>query len=240
MTEFKHSLVSDLHLDANKGNNDVIYDTPWEKNVIVAGDTANGVSGAVFLRKLRNTGRFVFAVDGNHEHAQNSRLCRTAKETEKAFFEMSGQESHVYNLRDDLQIAGFNGWYKIDDEQDWHLWFDGRNSHNTAEEIDALAREHAEALHSAISGFEGRTIVVTHTSPSEASLDPKFDGDKNNCYFWSPYLEQVLKEDGKKIAVWYHGHTHVDLENVIEGVPVITNPRGYPGEKLWIPKTFSL
>ncbi len=33
-----------------------------------------------------------------------------------------------------------------------------------------------------------------------------------------------------RIAVWHHGHTHYRQHKTVNNVPVIINPRGYPGE----------
>lgn len=228
---FQHSLASDLHLDAHAGVNSLLQLEPWEQNIILAGDFSNGISGAVFARKMKDKGKFVFSVDGNHEHYQNNLTGRSLWENEQAFFELAGQESHVYQLEDDLRIVGWNGWYQIDDPDHWKGYMlDASRVNASADDINDLARQHAETLFSEINGYDGRCIVVTHTAPCEASLDPRFEGSDGNGYFWSPHLEKVLKELAPKIAVWYHGHTHAAMDVNYEGVRVMTNPRGYPGE----------
>lgn len=74
MTTFKYSLISDMHVNHPQ------LKTPYElleENVIVAGDTSNGLDGLKFLHKIQKKGHNVYAVDGNHEHYRNVNQGRT-------------------------------------------------------------------------------------------------------------------------------------------------------------------
>src|SRR3546814_5236269 len=71
-----------------------------------------------------------------------------------------------------------------------------------------------------------------------ASLDPRFDGQFSNEWYWNPHMEPLLAKHRDKIAVWHHGHTHATVDVVVDGVRIVTNPRGYPGENPgWKPLT---
>lgn len=80
--------------------------------------------------------------------------------------------------------------------------------------------------------FSGPTIVLTHHAPSAASLAPGPAADLIDAAFASP-LDRLLAGKGAP-DLWIHGHTHhpVDWHAGDEGTRVVSNPRGYAGERL--------
>jgi Icc-related predicted phosphoesterase len=89
--------------------------------------------------------------------------------------------------------------------------------------------------------YQLKGIVVTHTAPCEETLDPKYDGELSNEWYWNPYMRPLLEEFSDQIHVWCHGHTHARNEAVVDGVKVVCNPRGYPGENpKWRPLTVEI
>jgi hypothetical protein len=74
--------------------------------------------------------------------------------------------------------------------------------------------------------FEGKTVVVTHHSPSPRSVHSRYRGDLLNAAF-SSNLEFLM--DGPNApALWIHGHTHDSFDYMVhEQTRVIANPRGY-------------
>jgi predicted phosphodiesterase len=77
--------------------------------------------------------------------------------------------------------------------------------------------------------FPGPTVVVTHHGPSPKCHDYERHGapDPISVSFWSN-LEGLI--DPARVSAWIYGHTHSNLRFEINGVPVVTNQRGYPGE----------
>ena len=70
----------------------------------------------------------------------------------------------------------------------------------------------------------GPTVVVTHHAPSPHSVHPRFAESPVNVAFVSR-LEHLL--DGRRVALWVHGHTHDSFDYVVNGTRVLCNPRGY-------------
>lgn len=72
--------------------------------------------------------------------------------------------------------------------------------------------------------FEGKTIVVTHQSPSSALLGRKHEGHLTAAYTndWPRLIEQA--------DLWVFGHTHEAVDVELAGCRVVSNPRGYPNE----------
>ncbi len=72
--------------------------------------------------------------------------------------------------------------------------------------------------------FAGHTVVITHHSPSPRSVPPRFAGSPLNAGFVSD-AERLV--DGRRAALWIHGHTHDSFDYVLNGTRVVCNPRGY-------------
>jgi predicted phosphodiesterase len=71
---------------------------------------------------------------------------------------------------------------------------------------------------------EGPTVVVTHHAPSPRSIHARFAGSLLNGCFVSD-AERLV--DGRRCALWIHGHTHDSFDYGLNGARVLCNPRGY-------------
>ena len=71
--------------------------------------------------------------------------------------------------------------------------------------------------------FDGDTVVITHHSPSERSVHPRFQGDPLTSAFVTD-LPDLLEQ----AQVWIHGHHHNSSDFVEHGCRVVCNPSGYP------------
>ncbi|HDS1738364.1 metallophosphoesterase [Pseudomonas putida] len=74
-------------------------------------------------------------------------------------------------------------------------------------------------------GFEGRTIVVTHHCPLRELAGDGHEGHLGAAYF-NEWHDLITEADA-----WIFGHTHHAVDTVISGCRVLSNPRGYPGER---------
>jgi DNA repair exonuclease SbcCD nuclease subunit len=235
----EYTLVSDMHLDFPQGK------TPYEKFkplVVVAGDTANGLKGLKWLNKLKNKGFDVFAVDGNHEHYANAAKGRTLAETETNFYVGIDQIGPKW-VRDDLVLIGVNGWYLVEDDRHWRGYMsDSRHGAFTAQEVNTFAKAHSMYVDEELAKLKVgvKAIVVTHTAPCRETLDPRYEGRNGNEYYLNPHMTPLLGKHAEKIHMWHHGHTHSPMDVVKDGVRIVTNPRGYPGENpKWKPLTLT-
>ena len=83
------------------------------------------------------------------------------------------------------------------------------------------------------SGYQGKTIVVTHWSPTHKLTESQFFGSPFNPYFCND-LEWMMHT--YKIDTWLYGHTHgkifidYDEDERFDGTRLINNPRGYSME----------
>lgn len=70
--------------------------------------------------------------------------------------------------------------------------------------------------------FDGKTVVITHHLPSKRSVVERFKDDLLSACFASE-LDYLFG----KSALWIHGHTHDNLDYIVNGTRVLCNPRGY-------------
>jgi len=234
----KFSLISDMHIDFPQ------LKTPYdllEENVIVAGDTSNGLEGLKFLDKLKNKGFNVYAVDGNHEHYRNNSQKRSAQETTARFRE----EHRRYHDEGPVPVALANGWYLVEDEELWMNYMnDSKMGRLSQEAVNQMAESDACNIKERLQEWKDhqrKGVVVTHTAPCLQSLNPRFDGHYSNEWYWNPHMEIIMEEYAEQIHVWCHGHSHHFNDVNVHGVRVLCNPRGYPGENPdWKPYNFEI
>lgn len=70
---------------------------------------------------------------------------------------------------------------------------------------------------------EDETVVITHHSPSDRSVHPRFQGDPLTGAFVTD-LPDLLEQ----VQLWIHGHHHDSSDFVERGCRVVCNPCGYP------------
>ena len=93
-------------------------------------------------------------------------------------------------------------------------------------------RRHQESqdfIASALRASSGRkTVVVSHHAPSSRSIPREFQDDPlSGCY--ASDLEGILLETQPDL--WVHGHVHSRIDYRVGKTRVVSNPRGYPGER---------
>lgn len=69
-------------------------------------------------------------------------------------------------------------------------------------------------------------IVMTHHLPSFQSIDPHFKGDPMNFGYASSMEDFIYMNP--HITHWIHGHTHYDVDYMIDHTRILANQRGYP------------
>lgn len=235
----KFTLVSDLHLDF-RSQPRVNYEE-FEDTVVLAGDTSNGLACLEYFDKLRSKGKTIVAVDGNHEHYANRNRKRTVQETEDAFFANVERRQII----DGVHFVSACGWYTVTDDVYWRNYMNDSHHGNTNYlEVNQKCFDHAELIENELQEWKLhgiRGVVVTHMAPCTDTLDPNFKGEFSNQWYWSHRLRYLISDYADQIAVWCHGHTHHANEAIVDGVRVVCNPRGYPGQnKTWKPITIEV
>jgi predicted phosphodiesterase len=73
--------------------------------------------------------------------------------------------------------------------------------------------------------FDGNTVVVTHHAPV-----PEVAGDKHDGHISAVYTNR-WHDLVEKADLWIFGHTHRAVDVTLGRCRLISNPRGYPGER---------
>ncbi|MES1949762.1 metallophosphoesterase [Salinisphaera sp. S4-8] len=70
-------------------------------------------------------------------------------------------------------------------------------------------------------------VVISHFSPTFSMQNPSFAGDALTSYFQND-LDELI---GLGVSLWVYGHNHHSCDRVVSGTRVVSNQRGYPGER---------
>ncbi|SBT07394.1 Metallophosphoesterase [Candidatus Accumulibacter aalborgensis] len=233
----KLHVLSDLHLsvasfDAPKTNADV---------VILAGDIARPKEAMAWASSFTQP---VLYVPGNHEFYGGS-MASTVHELKQL-----GAPSNIRVLDNDAVVIGGVRFLGTTLWTDFLLFGEGEKRDLAIHEALGFMRDfvrirmddvstamftptdsavlfsrHASWLESKLAEpFPGQTVVITHHAPSPGSIHPRFaDSPLNACFVSNG--ERLI--DGRRVALWIHGHTHDSFDYVVNGTRVVCNPRGY-------------
>ena len=87
-------------------------------------------------------------------------------------------------------------------------------------------------------------IIITHHMPSESLIDIKYKTKQMlpyNQWFYCN-MDNLIETKKDKIKCWIYGHTHTPSNVIINEIPFLCNPIGYPNENsiLDLDKNFTI
>jgi len=210
--------------------------------VVLAGDTDTGIHGARWaLETFRHIP--IIYICGNHEY-YGSKIARVPRQLR----ELAGNANLLFLendewILDNVRFLGCTLWtdfclYGRDKadaamEEARMTMTDYRRirlgpelGHRKLRPADTLLF-HAQSVQflqaKLEQKFPGRTVIVTHHSPTARSISEN-DTDLLNAAYCSD-LEWMIEK--YKPDVWIHGHIHQKTDCMIETTRIIANPRGY-------------
>lgn len=187
-----------------------------------------------WIQELCNRHRAVVYVGGNHE-GYNGKLS-----TVMYYWKMIASTIDNFHflendqvIIDDVRFLGTTLWTKLKPTEDVMVL----NGINDFDMIDGFSISQWNYAHEAAKTFlvrelandqwwDGKTVVVTHHTPSFRSVPEYYEDNRMNCAY-SNNLDELVAVSN--VAVWFHGHTHNSFDYEIEGTRVICNPYGYLG-----------
>jgi predicted phosphodiesterase len=227
-------LLSDLHFEfhADGGRSFVESLDPAGIDVLVlAGDIAvgAGIPGALALFCERYAGADVVYVHGNHEYYGTNResVVRWTKEASSRHSNLSWLDSELVEIRG-RRFLGGPLWFAHAPEGDrvkqfmgdfsaierFESWVYDENRRMT----ELLARELREG-----------DVVITHHLPSHRCVAPRYVGNALNVFFLCD-VEDLIED--RRPSLWFHGHTHEQVDVRVGETRVLCNPFGYVGYEL--------
>lgn len=252
MAMFAFDLISDLHVLPQENFS-------WAGRAtslvaIVAGDISKHKPTAIkVLKEISLNYRQVFYVDGNSEHRQT--LSDIKSSIENLDKDLDSIKNFVYlNNRvvvsNGIAILGTNGWwdYEFDNRDSPESDFDFvTNTYNITKDaaynLLSLAYQDAAYLCKSVEKLQrhqdvNQIIVVTHTVPRSelVSHDPGLIGTPKLNLMGNAGMRAVLDMDTeKKITHWLFGHYHGRVDQALDGIRYVNNPRGRPSDVLHDP-----
>ncbi|MCB2425401.1 metallophosphoesterase [Methylophaga pinxianii] len=244
----KFQLFSDLHLEQGY---------PFHPNssdadlIILAGDIDVGLRGLEYAAELidrMNTP--VIYIPGNHEFYRHD---INDLRNEMHHFAESKQKLHLLDnssvIMKGIRFIGSTLWtdYVLDGRfnkaetmslinfmlNDHRLINKGKDRFTTEDALELHLESKAFLINQLNEPFDGKTVVVTHHAPSLKAHHPHFEMDTIAAAFISD-CDELLK----LANVWCFGHTHANVDTVIDGCRLVSNQKGYSREML--PQPFNL
>lgn len=245
---FAFDLISDLHVEQWPPH-DWAGSATSPLCIVAGGVSSNIIHTARALKDLGKNYQAVFYIDGDNEHA--NRL----DHLESSYSLLSQTLSTVPNLiylqdnvivADGVAVLGTNGWWSYNLDASGEVeqcieWFHGQTgiAVESAVDIGRQALSDAEYLLNSVKRLQThkdvkKIVIVTHTCPHHELLAHDidlYDRPQMNL-MGNPHLAKALEADTEqKIDTWVFGHYSGSIDQTINGVRYISNPRATPGSK---------
>ena len=239
----KIKYMSDLHNEFDNGN--VFMPNSDDCDVLVlAGDITVGAYETISaLGKYAQKFKHVIFVFGNHEFYNHD-----IWDVREALSAPDVLPSNVHVLDnasvmiDDVLFIGSTLWADMLPEA-FHSMNDSRiiwdhtevGAYSTfvgrvsIETIKAMHKAAKRFIHEAVYQDARKIVVVTHHTPSFASIGDRY---KDDTTMNTGYATNILEEFKGFVDLWIHGHTHHCVDYVEHGIRVVSNQRGYVGYEL--------
>ncbi len=227
----KIQYISDIHLEFR---NTILNIQPLADVLVLAGDIGYPFSAIYkeFIGDVSTKFKKVFVVAGNHEYYNDT---KTMEEINEQINSVVGEFMNMTFLNDSYEI--YEG-YKFVGSTLWSHIKDSRHTINDINAISSMTVEFYNELHQVASEFleevlqdkDIPVIIITHHLPSFALIDDQFKtlDHKNYNQWFASHCDMFFK---KPVKVWIYGHTHLPKNTVIQGIPFVCNPLGYPSEQ---------
>jgi predicted phosphodiesterase len=227
----KIQIFSDLHLGHYKDfEREKILDSLYcnEADIsICAGDIGVSFELKKYLNELCVVCKNLIYVNGNHDHWDSS-----FSKLHAIMEDIQAKHSNFYWLENKrVKVEGHNFigatlWYPLN-KKNIDLFKSFSDSWCVEHGYPNIDRAHKESVKYLKKNIQENDIVVTHHGLSKKSVPKQFINDFYNCFFYTDQEELIRKTKPKLII---QGHTHGNLDYMINNTRVIANPLAYPME----------
>ena len=230
---------SDLHLEFIKPNKieKFIKKIPSgiDEICILAGDIGNPYQKNydIFMNFINKNFKKTFCIAGNHEYYNNTKTVQQTNEFMEAYFQQFNNISflnNTYELYDNYCFIGTTLWSKITNPN-----YNINDIYSIPNfnyiEYNRLNQLSIDFLQHALEKNEN-CIVITHHVPSNSLIDLKYKTPEMipyNQWFYCN-MDDLIKINKNKIKYWIYGHTHISSNVIMNEIPFLCNPIGYPNE----------
>jgi len=228
--------MSDLHLERHTDAGKAFaasLDPTGVDVLILAGDITGGprshfVQTIAYLCERFAKAQLLY-VHGNHElyHNDRSGIKRYMVQLLQKYQNLNWMKRTVVEVKGQ-RFVGAPLWYQYAPEVMGILpnWADFEYINGLRAFINDEWKEDREFFDKELR--EG-DIAISHFLPSKASVAPRWEGSRTNCFFVTPVDPLILD---RKPKLWVHGHTHDSIDTVVGSTRIVCNPYGYRGAEL--------
>ena len=243
-------LVSDLHENFWPPEQNLKWEGLGTSLVaVVAGDISTDWNYSYNkLVEISQHYRHVIFVDGNHEHGFQPYLHKHCAEFQERL-SVHDNITFLYKsciVLDDTAFVGCNGWWtydfcnpEISNFECWDFLVSQNYNEEKLSEILAVAKLEAKMLYSQVERFNddpriNNIVVITHTSPLQKFryITPNLHAAHYGRAGNSLLQTSLFANTNKKIKTWCFGHCHHEVDEVIDGIRYVCNPRGREEENI--------
>ena len=242
---------SDLHLEFIKPNKieQFIRKIPsgFDEICILAGDIGNPYQKNydIFMNFISKNFKKTFCITGNHEYYNKTKTIQETNEFIKDYFQQFNNISllnNTYEIYNNYCFIGTTLWSKITNPN-----FEINDVYNIPNfnyiEYNRLNRLSIDFLEDVLQKNEN-CIIITHHVPLYSLIDEKYKTLQMipyNQWFYCN-MDDFIEANVSKIKYWIYGHTHTPSNVIMNEIPFLCNPIGYPNEnsKLDFQKNFTI
>ena len=231
--------LSDLHLEFIKPNQIEQFIKKIPSGIyeicILAGDIGNPyqINYNIFMEFISKNFKKTFVISGNHEYYNKTKTIQETNEFMEEYFKKFNNISFLNNNYENYENICFIGttlWSKITNPV---------NKINDVYQIpnfdyikyNRLNMLSVDFLEDTLQNNEN-VVVITHHVPSHSLIDIKYKTTQMRPYNQWFYcnMDELIERNRNKIKFWIYGHTHTPSNVIINGIPFLCNPIGYPNE----------
>ena len=239
MKQLKLRYLSDIHLEFIKPHKiqKFIKQIPpgLDEICILAGDIGkpSQPNYDIFMNFINENFKKAFVIPGNHEYYNKLKTINETNNFLEEYFQKFNNISflnNTYEYYENYCFIGTTLWSKIT-EPSYEI--------NDVYCIPNFDYNQYNSLNHICVNFLNDTleknencIVITHHMPSSSLIDEKYKIEKMlpyNQWFYCD-MDDLITSKGNKIICWFYGHTHTPSSRIINGIPFLCNPIGYPNE----------
>ena len=230
---------SDLHLEFIKPNKieKFIRKIPSgiDEICILAGDIGNPYQENydIFMKFISKNFKKTFCIAGNHEYYNKTKTIQETNKFMKDYFQQFNNISflnNTYELYENYCFIGTTLWSKITNQN-----YEINDVYNIPNfnyiEYNRLNGLSIAFLQDTLQKNEN-CIIITHHVPLYSLIDVKYKTLQMlpyNQWFYCN-MDDFIELNESKIKYWIYGHTHTPSNVIINEIPFLCNPIGYPNE----------
>jgi predicted phosphohydrolase len=230
---------SDLHLEFIKPNKIEQFIRKilpgMDEICVLAGDIGNPYQPNydIFMNFISQNFKKSFVISGNHEYYNKTKSIQETNNFMKDYFQNFNNISFLnnnYEYYDNYCFIGTTLWSKIINPV-YTI-----NDVNSIPSFDYIQYNRLNML--SVDFLEdtlqnnNNCVVITHHVPSNSLIDIKYKTQQMipyNQWFYCN-MDEFIAKNQNKIKCWIYGHTHTPSNNIINEIPFLCNPIGYPNE----------